>query len=80
MAFYVFVSGKAPQQYAVAADPSAPSLPLDLEPWAFRRFEPTRQRVDDIDRDKAEDDIAAQGFHLCRDVILSWFPNRPSLP
>ena len=70
MAFYVFTSGKDPQQFAVSADPSAPRLPREHEPWTFKRYEPIRQRLDYVDTAKAEADIQAQGFHLCRELAL----------
>ncbi len=68
MAFYVFRSGKDPQQFAVAFDPSALRLPRDHEPWEFHRLERIRLSVNDIEIAKAEADITASGFHLCRDL------------
>jgi hypothetical protein len=71
MAIYIFRSGKDPQQFAVAFDPSAPRLPQDHEPWKFARLERIRSRVDYINLAKAETDIQSAGFHLCRDLPLN---------
>lgn len=70
MPLYIFRSGTDPEQFAVTADPFAPRLPREHGPWTLWRFERIQSRVGYIDIAKAETDIEATGFHLCRDLPL----------